>query len=275
MANYPSIKERKDLSPKQKWHIIIFGADTQEGRRFDIWLLWAILFSVLTLMADSVPSIHAKYALQLKYLEYFFTGVFTAEYLARLMVSENTKNYAFSFWGTIDLVSTIPTYLTFFFPASPLFRIIRTVRLLRIFKVLRLTRFMGEANGMGAALKRSGAKITVFFGVVLVIVVVMGTIMYVIEPPEAGFTSIPRSIYWAVVTLTTVGYGDIAPITGLGQFLSAALMILGYAVIAVPTGIVSVEMAQTNGTLVCSACNYSEKDTSSNYCKKCGTALKK
>jgi voltage-gated potassium channel len=233
------------LSPKQKWHIIIFGADTQEGRRFDIWLLWAILFSVLTLMADSVPSVHAKYALQLKYLEYFFTGVFTAEYLARLMVSENTKSYAFSFWGIIDLVSTIPT------------------------------RFMGEANGMGAALKRSGAKITVFFGVVLVIVVVMGTIMYVIEPPEAGFTSIPRSIYWAVVTLTTVGYGDIAPITGLGQFLSAALMILGYAVIAVPTGIVSVEMAQTNGTLVCSACNYSEKDTSSNYCKKCGTALKK
>jgi len=274
MANYPSIKERTDLSNKQKWYAIIFGADTQEGRRFDIWLLWAILFSVLTLMADSVPSIHAKYALQLKYIEYFFTGVFTLEYFARLIVSENTKSYAISFWGIIDLVSTIPTYLTFFFPASQLFRILRTVRLLRIFKVLRLTRFMGEAQGMGAAIKRSGAKITVFFGVVLVIVVVMGTIMYVIEPPQAGFTSIPRSIYWAVVTLTTVGYGDIAPVTGLGQFLSAALMILGYAVIAVPTGIVSVELAQTNGTLVCSACNHSEKDTSSNFCKKCGTPLK-
>ena len=267
--------ERTDLSNKQKWYAIIFGADTQEGRRFDIWLLWAILFSVLTLMADSVPSIHAKYALQLKYIEYFFTGVFTLEYFARLMVSENTKSYAISFWGIIDLVSTIPTYLTFFFPASQLFRILRTVRLLRIFKVLRLTRFMGEAQGMGAAIKRSGAKITVFFGVVLVIVVVMGTVMYVIEPPEAGFTSIPRSIYWAVVTLTTVGYGDIAPITGLGQFLSAALMILGYAVIAVPTGIVSVELAQTNGALVCSACNHSEKDISSNFCKKCGTPLKK
>ncbi len=275
MANYPSIKERTDISNKQKWYAIIFGADTQEGRQFDIWLLWAILFSVLTLMADSVPSIHPKYALQLKYIEYFFTGVFTLEYFARLMVSENTKSYAISFWGIIDLVSTIPTYLTFFFPASQLFRILRTVRLLRIFKVLRLTRFMGEAQGMGAAIKRSGAKITVFFGVVLVIVVVMGTVMYVIEPPEAGFTSIPRSIYWAVVTLTTVGYGDIAPITGLGQFLSAALMILGYAVIAVPTGIVSVELAQTNGALVCSACNHSEKDISSNFCKKCGTPLKK
>ena len=275
MDNYPSIKERADLSNKQKWYAIIFGADTQEGRRFDIWLLWAILFSVLTLMVDSVPSIHAKYALQLKYIEYFFTGVFTLEYLARLKVSENPKSYAISFWGIIDLVSTIPTYLTFFLPASQLFRILRTVRLLRIFKVLRLTRFMGEAQGMGVAIKRSSAKITVFFGVVLVIVVVMGTIMYVIEPSDAGFTSIPRSIYWAVVTLTTVGYGDIAPVTGLGQFLSAALMILGYAVIAVPTGIVSVELAQTNGTLVCSTCNHSENDASSSFCKKCGTPLKK
>jgi voltage-gated potassium channel len=275
MVNYPSIKERVELSLKEKWRLIIFEADTQEGRRFDILLLWAIVISILTLMIDSVPTIHAKYAIQLKYIEYFFTGVFTLEYLARLLITENTKSYAFSFWGIIDLVSTIPTYLTFFFPASPLFRIVRTVRLLRIFKVLRLTRFMGEAQGMGVAIKRSGAKITVFFGIVLVIVVVMGTIMYVIEPPEAGFTSIPRSIYWAIVTLTTVGYGDIAPVTGLGQFLSAALMILGYAVIAVPTGIVSVEMAQTNGLLVCSSCSYPEKDISSNYCKKCGTALKK
>ena len=275
MANYPSIKERADLSTKQKWYAIIFGADTQEGRRFDIWLLWAILFSVLTLIVDSVPSIHAKYAFQLKYIEYFFTAVFTLEYVVRLKVSENPKSYVISFWGIIDLVSTIPTYLTFFLPASQLFRILRTVRLLRIFKVLRLTRFMGEAKGMGVAIKRSSAKITVFFGVVLVIVVVMGTIMYVIEPPDAGFTSIPRSIYWAVVTLTTVGYGDIAPVTGLGQFLSAVLMILGYAVIAVPTGIVSVELAQTNGTLVCFECNHSEKDTSSNFCKKCGAPLKK
>jgi voltage-gated potassium channel len=184
MVNYPSIKERAELSLKEKWRLIIFEADTQEGRRFDILLLWAIVISVLTLMIDSVPTIHAKYAIQLKYIEYFFTGVFTLEYLARLLITENTKSYAFSFWGIIDLVSTIPTYLTFFFPASPLFRIVRTVRLLRIFKVLRLTRFMGEAQGMGVAIKRSGAKITVFFGVVLVIVVVMGTIMYVIEPPE-------------------------------------------------------------------------------------------
>ncbi|MDC0579492.1 ion transporter [Bacteroidia bacterium] len=275
MAKYPSIHERIDLSYKEKWHVIIFEADTQEGRRFDIWLLWVILFSILTLMADSVPSIHADYFLELKYAEYFFTAVFTLEYFARLLVSRHTKRYVFSFWGVIDLVSTIPTYLTFFFPASPLFRVIRTIRLLRIFKVLRLTRFMGEAQGMGSAIRRSGAKITVFFGVVLVIVVVMGTLMYVIEPEEAGFTSIPRSIYWAVVTLTTVGYGDIAPVTALGQFLSAALMILGYAVIAVPTGIVSVELSQTNGKLVCYDCNHIETDTTSNYCKKCGAHLKK
>ena len=275
MNKFPSIKSQSNLSLKEKWYLIIFEADTQEGRKFDIWLLWAILFSVLVLIADSVPQIHSEYTNELKYVEYFFTGIFSVEYLARILVSRNTKNYLFSFWGGIDLVSILPTYLSFFLPGSNLFRIFRTIRLLRIFKVLRLTRFMGEAQGMGLALRRSGAKITVFFGVVLVIVVVMGTIMYVVEPPEAGFTSIPKSIYWAIVTLTTVGYGDITPVTALGQFLSAALMILGYAVIAVPTGIVSVEMAQTNGTIQCYSCNYTEKDTTSNYCKKCGSPLQK
>ena len=275
MSNYPSIKENTYPSSKEKWHHIIFGADTIEGRRFDIWLLWVILFSVLTLMADSVGDVHEKYGDALHYLEYFFTAIFTLEYLARLYVSENKKKYALSFYGIVDLISTVPTYLSFFFPGSQVFRILRTVRLLRIFKVLRLTSFMGEAQGMGQALKRSGAKITVFFGVVLVVVVVMGTVMFVIETPEAGFTSIPRSIYWAIVTLTTVGYGDIAPETGLGQFLSAALMILGYAVIAVPTGIVSVEMSQTKEGMVCSNCEEFEKDGSSNYCRKCGAKLKK
>ena len=275
MAKYPSIKEFQYAGNKEKWHHIIFGADTKEGRRFDIWLLWFILFSVLVLMVDSVSSLHEKYALYFKYSEYFFTAIFSLEYLARLYVSENKKKYVLSFYGIVDLISTIPTYLTFFFPASQFFRILRTFRLLRIFKVLRLTSFMGEAKGMGQALKRSGAKITVFFGVVLIVVVVMGTLMYVVESPEAGFTSIPRSIYWAVVTLTTVGYGDIAPVTALGQFLSAVLMILGYAVIAVPTGIVSVEISQTNKGQKCSTCNHLELDEKAIYCTRCGNEIKK
>ncbi len=276
MAKYPSVKDRKYTSTKEKWGDIIFGADTKEGRRFDIWLLWAILFSILALMADSVSSLHNEYSSLFKYLEYLFTAIFTIEYIARLYVSENSRKYVFSFYGIIDLISTIPTYLSFFFPATQLFRILRTVRLLRVFKVLRLTSFMGEAQGMGQALKRSSAKITVFFGVVLIVVVVMGAVMFVIEPPEAGFTSIPRSIYWAIVTLTTVGYGDIAPVTAFGQFLSAALMILGYAVIAVPTGIVSVEIGKQEGSnLICTMCNFVENDETARYCKKCGTELKK
>ena len=273
MSKFPSIKEKKYATNKAKWHAIIFGAETLEGRRFDIWLLWGILLSVIVVMLESVVSINARYGEYLRYFEYFFTGIFTLEYLARLYVSEDKKKFALSWWGIIDLLSTLPTYLAFFFPGPQFFTILRTVRLLRIFRVLQLTSFMGEAQGMGNALRKSGAKITVFFGAVLIVVVVMGTLMFVIEPPEAGFTSIPRSIYWAIVTLTTVGYGDIAPVTSLGQFLSAALMILGYAVIAVPTGIVSVEMAQTNGGIICSECDYLESDKTSKYCKKCGNQL--
>lgn len=275
MSKYPSVKDQTYPSNKEKWHHIIFGADTKEGRRFDIWLLWAILASVIVIMMDSVNEIHDKYGSELRYLEYFFTAIFTIEYIARLYVSYDKKKYALSSWGLIDLLSTLPTYLGIFIHGPQFFSVFRTFRLLRIFRVLRLTSFMGEAQNMGKALKRSGAKITVFFGVVLIVVVVMGTVMFLIEPPEAGFTSIPRSIYWAIVTLTTVGYGDIAPVTAIGQFLSAALMILGYAVIAVPTGIVSVEMAQTNESIVCSTCDHLEKDITANYCRKCGSGLKK
>ena len=274
MSKYPSVKDQTYLSNKEKWHHIIFGADTTEGRRFDIGLLWAILASVVVIMIDSVESVHIKYGSELRYLEYFFTAIFTIEYMARLYVSHDKKKYAKSGWGLLDLISTLPTYLGLFFHGPQFFSVFRTFRLLRIFRVLRLTSFMGEAQNMGKALKRSGAKITVFFGVVLIVVVVMGTVMYLLEPPEAGFTSIPRSIYWAIVTLTTVGYGDIAPVTALGQFLSAVLMILGYAVIAVPTGIVSVEMSQTNEQIICSQCNNIEKDATSKYCRKCGNKPK-
>lgn len=275
MHKYPSVKAQKYATNKEKWYHIIFGADTLEGRRFDVWLLWAILASVLVIMLDSVPDVHSKYGQQLRYLEYFFTIIFTLEYVARLLVSYDKKKYAFSTWGLVDLISTLPTYLALFFHGPQFFTVFRTIRLLRIFRVLRLTSFMGEAQNMGKAIRKSSAKITVFFGVVLVVVVVMGTVMFLIEPASAGFTSIPRSIYWAIVTLTTVGYGDIAPVTALGQFLSAALMILGYAVIAVPTGIISVAMAQTNKGVICSNCEYLESDYTANYCKKCGSELKK
>lgn len=275
MSKYPSVKDQTYSSNKQKWHHIIFGADTIEGRRFDIWLLWAILASVVVIMLDSIVEVHDHYGDELHYLEYFFTGVFTLEYIARVYVSEDKKKYVFSLWGLLDLLSTLPTYLSIFIHGPQLFSVLRIIRLMRIFRVLRLTSFMGEAQNMGKALRRSGAKITVFFGAVLIVVIVMGTVMYMIEPPEAGFTSIPRSIYWAIVTLTTVGYGDIAPVTAIGQFLSAALMILGYAIIAVPTGIVSVEMSQTNERIVCSNCSHLEKDLSAKYCKQCGSELKK
>jgi voltage-gated potassium channel len=274
MVKYPSVKDRKYENLKEKWHHIIFGADTLEGRRFDVYLLWVILISILTLMADSIESLHNQYGQMFKYLEYFFTAIFTLEYLARLYVSNSSSKYVFSFYGLIDLISTVPTYLSFFIPGTQLFRILRTFRLLRIFKVLSLTSFMGEAQGMAKAIKRSSAKITVFFGVVLIVVIVMGSVMYVVEPPEAGFSSIPISIYWAIVTLTTVGYGDIAPVTPLGQFLSAVLMILGYAVIAVPTGIVSVEMTKTDEeSLMCTMCDFIENDETSNFCRRCGTEL--
>lgn len=273
MAHYPSVKDKKYKNNKEKWYEIIFGADTKEGRRFDIWLLWLIFISVLVVMADSVTEIHTEYIKPLIYIEFFFTAIFTVEYIVRIYVSPNPRKYIFSFWGIIDLVSTLPTYLGLFIHGPQFFRILRIVRLLRVFRVLRLTSFMVEVQSLGKAIKKSSAKIIVFFGIVLIIVVVMGTIMYVIEPPEAGFTSIPRSIYWAIVTLTTVGYGDIAPVTALGQFLSAVLMILGYAVIAVPTGIVSVEMSQQNAALHCYNCGNIQNDVDASYCKKCGNQL--
>ncbi len=270
MSKYPSIRDKKFKSYRHKWHDIIFGADTKEGRRFDIWLLWAILISVLAIMAESVNDIQQNYGEYLNYVEYFFTIVFTIEYLVRIYISDNPKKYIFSFWGIIDLLATIPTYLGFFIQGPEVFRILRTARLLRVFRVLRLTSFLVEAKVLGHAVRRSGAKITVFFGFVLIVVVVMGTVMYTIEPPEAGFTSIPRSIYWAIVTLTTVGYGDIAPVTALGQFLSAILMILGYAVIAVPTGLVSVEMSKGHILNNCQECGNRDNDKDAFYCKRCG-----
>ncbi len=275
MSIYPSVKDLKYTSKKEKWRDIIFKADTKEGRRFDILLLWAILLSVLAVMGESVSEINEKFGRELLLIEYAFTVLFTIEYVTRIMVSEKPKNYILSFWGIIDLLATLPTYLAFIFGVSQTVLIIRVFRLFRVFRVYRLTSFMTEAKSLSLSIKRSSAKITVFFVTVLIIVIVMGTVMYSIEPPEANFTSIPRSIYWAIVTLTTVGYGDITPVTPLGQFLSALLMILGYAVIAVPTGIVSVEYSQSRKLIACASCGHTENDSSSKFCKNCGNSLSK
>lgn len=271
--NYPSIKESNYSSWKEKWYDIIFEADTKEGRRFDILLLWAILFSVLIVMAESVSDINKQFGEELIIIEYIFTALFTLEYLTRIVISEKPKKYILSFWGIIDLLSILPTYFALIFGVSQTLLVIRVFRLLRVFRVYRLTSFMSEAKSLGLSIKRSGAKIVVFFTTVLIIVIIMGTVMYTIEPPEANFSSIPRSIYWAIVTLTTVGYGDITPVTSLGQFLSALLMILGYAVIAVPTGIVSVEYSQTKKLKACKKCTFMENDITAKYCQNCGEEL--
>jgi voltage-gated potassium channel len=267
---YPRISETQYDSWKGKWHDIIFKADTVEGRRFDIWLLILILVSVLVVMAESVNELSRDYGRLFTILEYAFTLLFTIEYVVRVIVIENKRKYVLSFWGIIDLISTIPTYLAIFVHGPQYLLMIRTLRLLRVFRVLRLTSFHKEARFLGESIKQSGAKIVVFFGVVMATVILMGTVMYIIEPASAGFTSIPRSIYWAIVTLTTVGYGDIAPETSLGQFLSAVLMILGYAVIAVPTGIVSVGVAQSAYGKTCTKCGERNHQRSAIYCHQCG-----
>ena len=258
---------------KQRWYRIIFEADTVAGKRFDVILLWLILLSVLVVMAESVTTLNEKYSTLLRIAEWVFTIIFTIEYVVRIYVSPKPLRYILSFWGLVDLLSTLPTYFSLFYHGARYLLVIRSFRLMRIFRVLRLTQFLNEAKQLSHALKSSGAKIIVFFGVILGIVILMGTVMYIIEGPEHGYTSIPRGIYWAIVTLTTVGYGDITPQTVIGQFLSSILMILGYAVIAVPTGIVTVEMSNRSKERTCSRCGNKNNDNDARYCKICSEPL--
>lgn len=259
-----------------KLHIIIFGTDTKGGKLFDVVLLYAILFSIIIVMLESVKEINNKYQTILNSLEWISTIFFTIEYILRLFCSFKTRKYAFSFLGIIDLLSIIPTYLTIFAPGAQFMVVIRSIRLLRVFRVFQMSSYMGEANMLGQALISSQRKIIVFLGVVLSIVVISGTMMFVIEGPANGFKSIPLSIYWAVVTLTTVGYGDIAPQTIIGQTFSVILMLLGYAIIAVPTGIVTSEMTSTKNNhnndevLPCVNCKKSDHETDAIFCKFCG-----
>jgi len=267
---------KKHLSTREKWYEIIFGHHTVEGKGFDVLLLWAILLSVTAVMLESVSSVRAKYGFWLTIAEWTFTIIFTIEYILRIIISRKPLSYIFSFYGLIDLLSTIPTYLGLFFVGPHYLITIRTFRLLRVFRILKLTRYLGESNSLGKALLASRAKIIVFLGAILSITVIVGTLMYIIEGKEAGsgFTSIPRSIYWAIVTITTVGYGDIAPQTSIGQLFSAILMLLGYAVIAVPTGIVSAEIVRLKDDhKECVRCGHDTHDSEARFCLKCGERL--
>jgi len=254
---------------------IIFEADTPPGKFFDLALLWTIVLSIVLVTLESVPSIRAAYGPALRGLEWFFTGLFTLEYLARLYSARRPLRYAGSFYGVVDLLAIIPGYLSLFFAGSQYLLAIRALRLLRIFRILKLARYLGEASVLTDALRASRFKITVFLFTVMTLVVIMGSIMHLVEGPQNGFTSIPTSIYWAIVTLTTVGYGDISPKTPLGQMISSALMIVGYGIIAVPTGIVTAELTRFNRPVVkrCESCGLELHEPDAGFCKRCGTRL--
>ena len=263
-------------SLRKRLHDIIFEADTPAGKVFDIVLLVLIGLSVFAVLIDSVMPIHEKYGDELFLAEWMFTILFSIEYILRIYTVTKPRKYIFSFYGLIDLLAILPTYLSLLFTGTQYLLVIRMLRLLRVFRVLKLARFVGASEMLGIAMKNSRHKIIVFLEVVVTMVVIMGSLMYLIEGPDNGFTSIPISIYWAIVTLTTVGYGDIAPQTFIGQTLASVIMIIGYAIIAVPTGIISVEMAKVSqpvNTQVCRNCGHKRHDDDAVFCKICGEPL--
>ncbi len=279
----------KKYKPQSKWknklHEIIYEADTPSGKFFDIVLFILIIFSVILVMLESVDKIDQQHHRMLLTLEWIITIFFTLEYIARLISIKKPWKYVFSFYGIIDFLSTIPLYLSYILAGSQVLLAVRAFRLLRIFRILKLVKFIGEASQLQSALRASRAKIAVFIYVVLILSVILGTLMYIVEGDEAGFTSIPRSIYWTIVTLTTVGYGDITPITSLGQFLATVIMILGYGIIAVPTGIVTAEFARNKkdidkdddkehlvhvNTQACPSCGIEGHRDDAIHCFNCG-----
>ena len=268
---------KKPHSWRQRLHEVIFEADTAAGKLFDILLIVSILASVAAVMLDSIGAVRIRFADLLYTIEWFFTLLFTIEYLLRLTCVGRPIKYATSFFGVVDLLAIIPTYLSILLPGSQYLLVIRILRILRIFRILKLVPYMGEAHLLLQALRASGRKIAVFLYTVLTLVVIFGSLMYVVEGEVNGFTSIPRSIYWAIVTLTTVGYGQVAPQTPLGQFLASGVMILGYGIIAVPTGIVTVEMTQAFrrnvSTQSCPECSAEGHEADAVHCKFCGSKL--
>ena len=256
---------------------ILFQHDSPAERAFDLVLIVAILASVALVMLDSVASINARYARALAIAEWVFTGLFTVEYLLRLWSSERPGAYARSFYGIVDLAAIAPAYLAVLFPAGRFLVVLRVLRVVRVFRILKLAQYVQEASVLAQALRASRHKITVFLCTVLAIVIAVGSLMYLIEGPEAGFTSIPQAMYWAIVTMTTVGYGDVTPVSPLGKALASALMIVGYGVIAVPTGIVTLELDRASRgpgpNRGCPGCGSTRHDPDAGYCKYCGTSL--
>lgn len=270
---------------KNKLHTIIYEADTPMGKLFDVVLLILILVSVILVMLESVTSIDTHYHDFLYFGEWVITIFFTIEYILRIITVKKASNYIFSFYGIIDFLSTIPLYLSFILAGSNALLAVRALRLLRVFRILKITRYMGEANKLNKALRDSKPKIFVFLFAVLILSIIAGTIMYLVEGEQSGFVSIPISVYWCIVTLTTVGFGDIAPVTPLGQFIAAIIMIMGYGIIAVPTGIVSAEYASKKTTTLddpeyinvntqsCQNCNENNHHDNAEFCHKCGSTL--
>lgn len=268
----------RELTPAQrKTFEVIFGTESYWGRRFDIALIALILASVLIVLLDSIPEYQTDYGHWFWNIELGFTFIFTMEYALRLWCSPNRKRYALSTFGIVDLLAIIPTYVALFMPQASSLLLIRLIRVLRVFRVFKLLSFMREANTLSRSLMNSRRKILIFFCSMFVLTMVFGCLMYVIEGPANGFSTIPKSIYWAIVTITTVGYGDVVPQTPLGQAIAAAGMLTGYAIIAVPTGIITAELAQELGRersrINCKNCERAGHDNDARYCKFCGSKL--
>jgi voltage-gated potassium channel len=275
-----SVREQTPL--QQQYYRVIFGTETPAGKWFDIILILVILTSVAIIMLDSIPEVHLQYGSQFLQVEWLFTFLFTVEYIVRLWCVPNRKGYVLSIYGIVDLLALLPTYLSLLLPQAAPLLVIRLLRILRIFRVLRLLSLLDEANVLARALQRSARKIFIFFSLVIILATIFGCLIYVVEGPEHGFSNIPESVYWAIVTITTVGYGDLVPATPIGRAISAIGMLIGYAVIAVPTGIVTAEitagqMAARHREIMnsrnCTTCATVEKDPSAHYCRNCGSPL--
>lgn len=272
-------KDNKNIGWKEKLFTVIFEADTRAGKTFDIVLLILIILSIILVMIESIPSMLKEYDSFLYKAEWVITILFTIEYILRLLVVKKPWKYMTSFYGVIDLLSILPTYISFFIPQSQFLILIRALRLMRVFRIFKLTQFVRESMTIVLALKASSRRILVFLTFVVLLSIFLGALIYVVESPQnENFSSIPQSVYWSIVTITTVGYGDISPITPAGKLIASLIMLLGYAIIAVPTGIVTVELTKSARTekaeaQACPSCGHSGHDPDAKYCKYCGHAL--
>ena len=273
----PSPPAAKTTRWRSRLHDVIYESNTAAGKAFDVALLLAIVISILVVVLDSVPQYHARYGPFFLRMEWVFTGVFTVEYLLRLLVIQRPLRFVLSPLGLIDLLSILPSYLSVLYPGAQSLLVLRALRLLRIFRIFKLTHYIDEAQFLTGAIRRSTRKIAIFMLVVLTLTIILGSVMYLVEGEKAGFTSIPTSIYWAVVTITTVGYGDIAPLTPLGKFIASLMMLIGYGIIAVPTGILTSEMNRPDkkgkSGETCPSCGREGHDENARHCKWCGAAI--